>query len=321
MNNQIGCLIIDINGNTLSQEDVEVIAHPLVGGVIFFARNYESFNQLRQLCKAIREVRETPLLIMVDQEGGRVQRFKQEFTELQPLSFLGKQYDLGPKTACHLAQQAGWIMASELLAAGIDMSLAPVLDLYKSNQSTIGTRALHANPQIVVELARAYIQGMAAAGMAATGKHFPGHGSVTLDSHLTKPVDDRPFAEIAQEDMVPFAQLIAQGSLSAIMAAHIIFPQVDIQPVGFSYHWLHTILRNQLGFAGTIFSDDLHMEGANISSHYADRVQAAREAGCDFILLCNHREGVIQALDHISVVSHSVHKEKWGKLQGQFSKH
>jgi beta-N-acetylhexosaminidase len=254
---------------------------------------------------------------MVDQEGGRVQRFIQDFTRLPFMATFGNMYDENAEAACRLAKDCGWLMAIELLAAGVDLSLAPVLDLNKGMSSVIGQRAFHSKPHQVIQIATAFMHGMNEAGMASTGKHFPGHGSVTLDSHVAMPIDERSQHEIESEDMIPFTGMIKAG-ISAIMAAHIIFPKIDKLPVGFSQRWLKDILRDQLRFTGVIFSDDLNMEGANISSNYADRVAAAREAGCDFALLCNNRQGAIQALDHLPISSHLVSKEKWGKLQGDF---
>lgn len=318
MTNKIGALVVDVAGKDLAAEDKELLAHPLVGGVILFARNYESYRQLQNLCQQIRATRRMPLIIMVDQEGGRVQRFINEFTRLPYMAVFGKMYAEDPIVACQRASDCAWLMATELLAAGVDLSLAPVLDLNKNISNVIGDRAFAANPAIVIELASAFMRGMREAGMAATGKHFPGHGSINVDSHVAIPVDQRSLSAIMQEDIVPFAGLIAAG-ISAMMAAHIIFPQIDKQAVGFSRIWLHDILRIKLGFNGVIFSDDLNMEGANISAHYADRVVAAREAGCDFALLCNNRDGVIQVLDNLTYESHQLDQTKWGILQGQFS--
>lgn len=318
MTDKIGTLIIDVADKTLSAEDREILAHPLVGGVILFTRNYDSREQLTHLCQQIRQASQHPLLIMVDQEGGRVQRFISEFTRLPPMDSFGQLYDNNPQAACRLAQECGWLMATELLSVGIDLSFAPVLDLNKGLCSVIGDRSFHADPEVVIMLASAFIRGMQEAGMAATGKHFPGHGAVTLDSHLTLPVDDREMSEIEQTDMLPFTHLVNAG-MSAVMAAHIVFPRVDALPVGFSRVWLHDILRKRLGFTGVLFSDDLHMEGANISANYADRMLATKEAGCDFALICNYRPGVIQVLDNVAHATHLLDKEKWGILQGQFT--
>lgn len=318
MANKIGSLIIDLQGKILSSIEQELLAHPLVGGVILFARNYESREQLQHLCQQIRASRPQPLLIMVDQEGGRVQRFISEFTRLPSFAQFGILYDRNTEAACGLIKDCAWLMAVELLSVGIDLSLSPVLDLNKGVSSVIGQRAFHADSQAVITMACAFVQGMREAGMAATGKHFPGHGSVALDSHVDIPVDRRNLSEIEQTDMIPFAAMIKAG-ISAIMAAHIVFPNVDTAAVGFSSRWLKDILRNQLQFNGAIFSDDLSMEGANISANYADRVSAAREAGCDFTLLCNNQGAVIKVLDTLSAELNSVSQEKWCVLQGRLS--
>lgn len=320
MADTIGSLIIDLQNNDLSPEEREMLAHPLVGGVILFARNYESREQITHLCQSIRASRPQPLIIMVDQEGGRVQRFISEFTRLPPMATFGKLYASHPDAASRFAQNCGWLMAMELLSVGVDLSLAPVLDLNKGISSVIGMRAFHADPHIVILLASAFIRGMHEAGMASTGKHFPGHGSVSLDSHVSLPRDNRMLSEIEQDDIVPFAGMIKAG-ISAIMAAHIIFPQVDELPVGFSHRWLQDILRKRLQFAGVIISDDLNMEGANISTNFPDRVMAAREAGCDFTLVCNNRVGAIQVLDNLPSAAHKISRDKWSVLLSQYSCH
>lgn len=317
MADKIGCFIIDLEGKELTAEERDLLAHPLVGGLIFFARNFESREQMIKLCSEVRAVRKNPCLLMVDQEGGRVQRFTNGLTRLPRMAEFGKIYTDSPEKASMLARDCGWLMATEILSLGIDLSLAPVLDLGKGLNTAIGDRAFHADPQIVSVLAAAFIQGMRDADMAATGKHFPGHGSVSVDSHLAMPVDDRDIATVTREDMLPFARLIKSG-IPAIMAAHIVFPGVDSMPVGFSHYWLQTILRQQLGFSGTILSDDLNMEGAGMAGDYAGRVLAAREAGCDFALLCNNRRGVIQVLDRLPADAHQISRDKWTPLQGHF---
>lgn len=314
MSNKIGSLIVDIDGKGLSPEDIEILRHPLVGGIILFARNYESRAQLTHLCSSIKAVRKQPLIIMVDQEGGRVQRFKGDFTVLPPAAEFGRAYDADANGGKLKARDGGYLMASELIRAGVDLSLAPVLDLNKNNTSVIGDRAFHAHPQAVAELAYSFIQGMREAGMAAVAKHFPGHGSVTLDSHKALPVDTRSLDEVERDDLKPFAALIERG-LPAVMAAHIVFSEVDAMPVGFSRKWLYTILRNKMGFKGLVFSDDLTMEGANISAHYEDRVKAAHEAGCDIKLLCNHRAGVVQALDKLPQAAYQLEEGQWKQLK------
>lgn len=293
----ISRLIIDLQGHELSKEDNELLEHPLVGGVILFSRNYQSYEQLCALCRTLRE-RKKPLLVMVDQEGGRVQRFRNEFTLLPSMAQVGDYYAQSPALAAQLAAACAWVMAAELLAVGVDISFAPVLDLQKGLSQAIGDRAFHANPHVVAELTKAFVAGMHQAGMAATGKHFPGHGSVAVDSHLATPVDEREFAAIAKEDLLPFAELI-HADIDALMTAHIIFKQIDDKPVCFSTHWLQEVLRKQYQFKGIIFSDDLNMQGASISANFTDRAHMALTAGCDMILLCNNRCGVIDVLDQL----------------------
>lgn len=313
MNDTIGALIISLDGLELTSEDKEILNHPLVGGVILFARNYASKRQLTALCQAIRDSRKQPALIMVDQEGGRVQRFKGDFSTLPPMGRFGELFTANPALACQEASACGALMASELLSAGVDLSLAPVLDVNRRLNTVIGDRAFHTDADTVATLSIAFMQGMKRAGMASVGKHFPGHGSVAVDSHIGLPVDLRTFAEVAASDLQPFVELIKAG-IPAIMAAHILFPAVDDKPVGFSARWLKDILRGQLGFKGMIISDDLNMEGANISTNYADRAAAAKEAGCDVLLLCNQRPGVIQALDHLPWQAYQLHKHQWSML-------
>jgi len=319
MSENLGCLVVDIAGCALSPEDRNILNHPLVGGLILFSRNYESPAQLKALTQSIRQCKSTPILIMVDQEGGRVQRFIDGFSRLPPAAWLGERYDEDKPQACTLAEQAGWLMAHEILAAGIDMSIAPVLDVNKSICPAIGTRAFHPTVEGVTMLSHAYIKGMHAAGMASVGKHFPGHGSVDIDSHLGIPIDPRSLDQVMADDLIPFTHLIQLG-LTAMLAAHIIFPSVDSQPVGFSRYWLQQVLREQLGFHGPILTDDLNMEGANISSSYADRVLLAREAGCDLTLLCNNRRGVIETLDGVSYQANTIAPDRWTRLRGDFTR-
>ncbi|HVY53537.1 MAG TPA: beta-N-acetylhexosaminidase [Gammaproteobacteria bacterium] len=314
MQKGFGSLVIDLIGTELQPEERELIAHPLVGGIILFSRNYESLAQLKQLTQAIRQVKNKPLLIMVDQEGGRVQRFKEEFTRIPPAAVYGQQ---GTK-ALELAAAGGYVMAIELLAAGIDLSLAPILDLNKGVSAIIGDRSFHSDPYEAIKLINAFINGMKQAGMAATGKHFPGHGSVAPDSHLELPIDHRSWDEIVKEDLQPFVYFI-RNKIPALMTAHIAFPAVDEMPVSFSHHWLTEILRDQLHFEGVVMSDDLDMKGAASMGDYAARMRAACEAGCDIILLCNNRPAVIQVLDHIPYESYLLDQSKYEMLRGQFA--
>ncbi|PID48467.1 MAG: beta-N-acetylhexosaminidase [Proteobacteria bacterium] len=293
----IGSLMIDLQGHQLTEEECELLQHPDVGGVIFFSRNYESVEQITQLVNAVRTNTPRTLLLAVDHEGGRVQRFRKQFTELPAMAELGKKYSSDPLASRQLAQRLGWLMAAEVRAVGIDFSFAPVLDLDYGVSTVIGNRAFHQDPHIVAELANAYITGMHAAGMAATGKHFPGHGYVEADSHHAIPIDTRAQEAIMQADLLPFAELCRRGGLDAIMPAHVIYTQVDERPAGFSKIWLKNILRGMLAFEGVIFSDDLSMEGASKAGSYPERAIAALEAGCDMVLACNNRQGVISILD------------------------
>jgi beta-N-acetylhexosaminidase len=304
----LGPLMIDIEGFELTAGDRELLKHPAVGGVILFTRNYESTRQLSALSAEIHALRDPHLLVAVDQEGGRVQRFREGFTRLPPLSCLGRIYDRDVPRAKHLAKVTGWLMACELRAVGIDLSFAPVLDLDSGVSSIIGNRALHRRPEIVAELAYAYQTGMHDAGMAATGKHFPGHGAVAADSHVALPIDERTFADIEQWDILPFRRMIHYG-LAAVMMAHVVYPKIDSQPAGFSKIWIRDVLRDRLNFQGLIFSDDLSMEGAACAGNHSARAHASLQAGCDMVLVCNERgqaEQVAQALvDYRNPVAHT----------------
>lgn len=294
-----GPLIMDVAGLSLTGEDRLVLEHPFIGGVILFSRNYQSPEQVTELIREIRAIR-ADLLIAVDQEGGRVQRFKSALTRLPPMATLGRLYDHNPQVALSYATELAWLMASEMLALGVDISFAPVLDLAYGVSSVIGDRAFHDSPSTVAKLAGAYIKGMKQAGMAATGKHFPGHGAVAADSHLELPVDSRELDDIRKKDLQPFVLLADQ--LAAIMPAHIVYERVDANPAGFSDVWLQSVLRQELGFKGLIFSDDLSMKGATIAGDYSARAGQALRAGCDMILLCNDRDGVKALLGDSALV-------------------
>ncbi len=296
-NLSLGQLMLDLDGFTLGKEDTEILKHPQVGGVILFSRNFESKLQLKELCKQIHAIRNPKLLISVDHEGGRVQRFRQEFTELPPASVFSDIYDKDKKTGLDLCKTSSWLMAVELLELGVDFSFAPVLDMNLGLSEVIGDRALHSTADGVTDLARAWIHGMHQAGMAAVAKHFPGHGGVKADSHLEIPVDNREYIDLKMQDMIPFARIIESG-VEAVMPAHIYYPKVDPDyPAGFSKIWLEDILRGELGFSGTIFSDDLSMQGASNMGDFGDRAKHALDAGCDMVLVCNHRQGAIKALE------------------------
>jgi len=292
----LGPVMLDLRGTRLDAEERELLRHPLVGGVILFTRNFESPAQLQALVTEIHELRHPRLLIAVDHEGGRVQRFRSGFTRLPAARVFGQIYDKDKRRARHLAEMAGWVMASELRAFGVDFSFAPVLDLDLGVSQVIGDRAFHCKPEAVGDLAGAYVQGMRHAGMAATGKHFPGHGGVEADSHVAIPVDERPFQTILEQDIVPFERLMANG-LAAVMPAHVIYPRVDAKPAGFSPFWLKEVLRRRLGFQGVIFSDDLSMEGASVAGDHVARAEAALAAGCDIALVCNNRDAAVSIID------------------------
>ncbi len=292
----LGPVILDIEGTELSAEEGELLRHPLVGGVILFSRNYHDQDQLRTLLHAIAAVR-AELLTCVDQEGGRVQRFRQGFTRLPACGRLGEAYAHDARGAVDAARRLGWLMAAELREVGIDFSFAPVLDLDRGISEVIGDRAFHSDPEVVTALARAYVEGQRQAGMAAVGKHFPGHGQVAADSHTELPVDRRSLDEIENEDLRPFAGLIAAGCLAGIMPAHVIYTALDSRPAGFSRRWIGQVLRQRLGFRGVVFSDDLNMAAAAAAGDFVARATAAWEAGCNALLVCNNRPGLIQVLE------------------------
>ena len=285
----LGPIMLDVVGTELTADDIRRLQHPLVGGVILFARNFVSTTQLKALTTSIHEVRQPPLLIAVDHEGGRVQRFRDGFTKIPPMREFGIIWDQNPKRAKQLAEEAGWILAAELRAHGVDFSFTPVLDMDYGESQVIGDRAFHKDPQAINELAFHLMLGLKKGGMAAVGKHFPGHGFVVADSHVAIPVDEREFDEIAQNDMQPFRQMIDEG-LVAIMPAHVIYTKVDSKPAGFSQKWLQKVLRERLGFNGVIFSDDLSMEAASVGGDVTARSLAALHAGCDMVLLCNRSD-------------------------------
>jgi beta-N-acetylhexosaminidase len=286
--------MIDIEGLQLSVEEAKRLQHPQVGGLILFARNYQSPAQLQALMSEVRALR-PELLISVDHEGGRVQRFREGFTLIPPAARLGELYDQNQAAALELARDWAWLLAAELRAFDIDLSFAPVLDLGGPLSRVIGNRALHAAPQAIAALGEAWMLGMRDAGLAAVGKHFPGHGSVAEDSHLEFPIDARALHEIEDSDLQPFCRLIDAG-LPGMMLAHVIYPAVDDLPAGFSRTWVRELLRERYGFAGAVFTDDLSMVAATRIAEPLARVTMALEAGCDMLLLCNRPQDVAEVL-------------------------
>lgn len=292
----LGPVMLDLSGTALDAEERELLRHPAVGGVILFGRNYESPEQLEALTAEIHALREPALLIGVDQEGGRVQRFREGLTRLPAPGRLGQLYRRSPSQARAACESIAWLMASELRSLGVDFSFAPVLDLDRGLNTVIGDRAFAADPQVVAELGSHWIRGARQAGMGSVGKHFPGHGGVMADSHQELPIDDRPLVDLELEDLVPFRRAIDQG-IEALMPAHVLYPRVDQRPAGFSAVWLRRILRQQLGFQGVIFSDDLEMGAAQTAGDPVERARLAAESGCDMLLICHNRTAAIAILD------------------------
>lgn len=284
-NAPFGPVIVDVAGHRLTAGERRRLRHPLVGGVILFARNYQSPEQLRALTAEIHACRKPSLLIAVDHEGGRVQRFREGFTAIPPMRTLGERWDEDVLDACRRATAIGRQMGQELRDCGVDLSFTPVLDLDYGHSSVIGNRAFHHDPRVVTMLARCLTHGLLLAGLANCGKHFPGHGFADADSHVAMPRDERSLDEILASDAAPYHWL--GDALTAVMPAHVVYPQVDRKPAGFSKRWLQTILRRRLGFDGLVFSDDLTMEAASVAGGITARAEAALKAGCDMVLVCN----------------------------------
>lgn len=311
----LGPLMVDVAGTELTAEDRRVLRHPLVGAVILFTRNFESRTQLRKLVADIRAVRAPPLIVTVDHEGGRVQRFRQEFTVLPSNRAIGHLFEQDREAGRALAWQCGWLLAAELRATGIDMSFAPCIDLDYGVSEVIGDRAYHRDPEVVSRLAVACMHGMRAAGMAATAKHFPGHGAVVADSHKALPVDRRGLEDLA-EDLLPYRRLIANG-LSSIMVAHVMFPEIDDAPASFSRRWIHQELRWGLGFTGAVFSDDLSMGGAAFAGDVPERARRALAAGCDVLAICNDRPAVLATLEELADAADPLSQVRLARLHGK----
>jgi len=312
----LGPVMLDVAGTEIGEEDRERLRHPLVGGVILFSRNFDSLEQLRRLTSTIHDIRTPSLLVAVDHEGGRVQRFREGFTAIPAMRELGRIWDAHPARARHLAHEVGLVLAAELRAYGVDLSFAPVLDVDHGSSSVIGDRSFHNDPHVVAELARQLVTGFRKAGMSAVGKHFPGHGYVRADSHHEVPVDPRPYADIEAGDLLPFRRLIDAG-MGGIMPAHVIYPEVDAHPAGFSSKWLRSILRGEIGFDGVIFSDDISMEGASVAGGVIERAHAALAAGCDMVLVCNDAGGADRLLGGLDFAIPAVSLARLARMHGR----
>jgi len=312
----LGPVMLDIEGTQLTVDDKRRLQHPLTGGVILFARNYSSLMQLTGLTAEIHALRIPPLLIAVDHEGGRIQRFRKDFTRLPTMRELGGIWDEHPGRARHLAQLTGYVLAAELRACGVDLSFTPVLDVDHGQSCIIGDRAFHRNPQAIADLAHSLMLGLKLGGMAAIGKHFPGHGFIQADSHIEVPVDERSYADIEMDDLIPFRQMIDFG-LASIMPAHVIYSKVDSRPAGFSKVWLQEILRTNLGFDGCIFSDDLSMEGAAVAGDVVQRAEAAFNAGCDMVLVCNNPHAADKLLTELEWDISAISLVRLARMRGR----
>jgi len=312
----LGPVMLDIAGTALDETDRKRLSHPQVGGVILFSRNYQDPPQLARLCREIHALRDPRLVVAVDHEGGRVQRFREGFQAIPAMGHLGDLYNDEPQQALRCAEIFAWVMAAELLHYGVDLSFAPVLDIGNPISSVIGDRAFHRNPESICHLANAWVRGMRRAGMEAVGKHFPGHGSVEGDSHHVMPFDRRSIAEIEALDLVPFRRVIATH-LAGIMMAHVIYDHVDRHPAGYSCYWIETVLRGQLEFEGIVFSDDLSMSGAESVGGYPARARASLDAGCDILLVCNNPAGADEVLDSLAGYANPTTQMRMVRLHGQ----
>lgn len=311
----LGPLVVDIKGTQLTEEEAKVLQHPMVGMVILFARNFENIEQLQNLTHDIHALRNPPLLISVDHEGGRIQRFREGFTSIPPMRSLGKLYDQDPQRAVALTADCGLVMASELRSCGVDMTFAPCLDLDYGQSAVIGNRAFHRNPQVVSKLAMALIGGMSQVGMCNCGKHFPGHGYVEADSHTELPEDTRDLALIRSNDEVPY--VILGTLLTGVMPAHVVYSKVDTSPAGFSSRWISDELRGKLSFEGTVFSDDLSMKGAAVAGDLLSRANNAFAAGCDMVLICNDPEGAKSVMDDLKWIRTKIFDERIFRLRSR----
>jgi beta-N-acetylhexosaminidase len=312
----LGPVMLDLVGTTITDQERELLRHPLAGGVILFTRNFESVGQVRELIEEIHSLRDPHLLVAIDHEGGRVQRFREGFTHIPTARSIGAIYDQDRNRGKELAYTCGWLLASELRSIGVDFSFAPVLDLAHGVSGVIGDRAWHHDPEAVAILAHRFMSGMQKAGMEAVGKHFPGHGGVKEDSHLALPIDERTEDQIREHDLIPFERMIHYG-LAGIMPAHVIYSRIDQNLAGFSAYWLNGVLRHELGFDGVIFSDDLSMAAAEKAGSYTERARAALDAGCDMVLVCNHPEAAAEVLEGLGKYDNTVSRVRLARMHGR----
>jgi beta-N-acetylhexosaminidase len=311
----LGPVMLDIEGLALSPADRDILREPAVGGVILFTRNFESVDQVTDLVSEIRALRSPPLIIAVDHEGGRVQRFREGFTVIPPMRHIGREYDRDRESGLKMARQAGWLIASELRAVGIDLCFGPCVDLDWGISEIIGNRSFHRKPDAVCDLAEAFARGLRSAGMAAVAKHFPGHGAVVADSHLRLPVDRRDYGLIL-DDMRPYERMMNTGVVAGVMLAHIVYQEIDNMPAGFSEYWIQRELRSRLGFGGAVFCDDLTMKATESYGSMPDRARLSLEVGCDMILVCNDRDAAHQAVDALNDYSNPLSLVRLARLHG-----
>lgn len=307
--------MLDIEGVALTPADCDLLREPAVGGVILFTRNYESPAQIADLVAEIRALRSPPLLIAVDHEGGRVQRFRDGFSAIPPMRHLGHEYDSDPDATLKRVRLAGWLIASELRAAGIDLCFAPCVDLDWGVSEIIGSRAFHSKPDAVSELSAEFSRGLRSAGMAAVAKHFPGHGAVVADSHLELPIDRRDYGDVL-DDMRPYDKLIGNGLIAGVMLAHVVYREMDDMPAGFSSFWIESELRSRLGFGGAAFCDDLSMKATAAYGSMRRRARRALDAGCDMVLVCNDRGAALTAVSTLNDYSNPLSLVRLARLHG-----
>ena len=307
--------MLDIDGVSLTPADRDLLREPAVGGLILFSRNYASPQQLADLVDEVRALRSPPLIIAVDHEGGRVQRFRDGFTAVPPMRVIGRQYREDPQAALALARQAGWLIAAEVRASGIDLCFAPCVDLDWGVSDIIGDRAFHSKPEIVAELAAEFSRGLRSAGMAAVAKHFPGHGAVVADSHEQLPVDRREYGDVL-DDMRPYDRLIGNGLVAGVMMAHIVYPNMDPLPAGFAPYWIKRELRERLGFDGAVLSDDLSMKATRTYGTMPERARLSLDAGCDMVLVCNDRDAAQATVRALRDYSNPLSLVRLARLHG-----